>query len=29
VRGTDIPATVAAINEVPLNGLSGEPLIER
>jgi predicted AlkP superfamily phosphohydrolase/phosphomutase len=25
----DIPATVAALNEVPLDGLSGEPLIER
>lgn len=25
----DIPATVAALNEVPLVGLSGEPLIER
>ncbi|HEU5063200.1 MAG TPA: alkaline phosphatase family protein [Solirubrobacterales bacterium] len=28
-RVTDIPATVAALNEVPLDGLSGEPLIER
>jgi predicted AlkP superfamily phosphohydrolase/phosphomutase len=28
-RTTDIPATVAALNEVPLDGLSGEPLIER
>lgn len=28
-RITDIPATVAALNEVPLDGLSGEPLIER
>ncbi|HEX6601454.1 MAG TPA: alkaline phosphatase family protein [Solirubrobacterales bacterium] len=25
---TDIPATVATLNEVPLDGLSGEPLIE-
>jgi predicted AlkP superfamily phosphohydrolase/phosphomutase len=25
----DIPATVAALNEVPLDGLAGEPLIER
>lgn len=28
-RITDIPATVAALNDVPLAGLSGEPLIER
>jgi predicted AlkP superfamily phosphohydrolase/phosphomutase len=28
-RVTDIPATVAALNEVPLDGVSGEPLIER
>jgi predicted AlkP superfamily phosphohydrolase/phosphomutase len=28
-RITDIPATVASLNEVPLDGLSGEPLIER
>jgi predicted AlkP superfamily phosphohydrolase/phosphomutase len=28
-RVTDIPATVAALNEVPLDGLAGEPLIER
>lgn len=28
-RITDIPATVAALNGIPLNGLSGEPLIER
>jgi predicted AlkP superfamily phosphohydrolase/phosphomutase len=28
-RVTDIPATVAALNEVLLDGLSGEPLIER
>jgi predicted AlkP superfamily phosphohydrolase/phosphomutase len=28
-RVTDIPATVAALNDVPLDGLSGEPLIER
>lgn len=28
-RVTDIPATVASLNGVPLNGLSGEPLIER
>jgi predicted AlkP superfamily phosphohydrolase/phosphomutase len=28
-RITDIPATVAALNGVPLAGLSGEPLIER
>lgn len=28
-RVTDIPATVAALNEVPLDGLSGEPLLER
>ncbi|HEV2727616.1 MAG TPA: hypothetical protein VGV34_04930, partial [Solirubrobacterales bacterium] len=28
-RVTDIPATAAALNEVPLEGLSGEPLIER
>jgi predicted AlkP superfamily phosphohydrolase/phosphomutase len=28
-RIADIPATVAALNDVPLNGLSGEPLIER
>jgi predicted AlkP superfamily phosphohydrolase/phosphomutase len=28
-RITDIPATVAALNGVPLEGLSGEPLIER
>jgi predicted AlkP superfamily phosphohydrolase/phosphomutase len=28
-RVTDIPATVAALNEVPLDGLSGAPLIER
>jgi predicted AlkP superfamily phosphohydrolase/phosphomutase len=28
-RVTDIPATVAALNAVPLDGLSGEPLIER
>jgi predicted AlkP superfamily phosphohydrolase/phosphomutase len=28
-RITDIPATVAALNGVPLDGLSGEPLIER
>ncbi|HEU4739510.1 MAG TPA: alkaline phosphatase family protein [Solirubrobacterales bacterium] len=28
-RVTDIPATVAALNGVPLEGLSGEPLIER
>lgn len=28
-RITDIPATVAALNDVPLDGLSGEPLIER
>jgi predicted AlkP superfamily phosphohydrolase/phosphomutase len=27
-RVTDIPATVAALNGVPLEGLSGEPLIE-
>lgn len=27
-RITDIPATVAALNDVPLDGLSGEPLIE-
>jgi predicted AlkP superfamily phosphohydrolase/phosphomutase len=27
-RVTDIPATVAALNDVPLDGLSGEPLIE-
>lgn len=27
-RITDIPATVAALNGVPLDGLSGEPLIE-
>jgi predicted AlkP superfamily phosphohydrolase/phosphomutase len=26
---TDIPATVAALNDVPLDGLSGEPLLER
>jgi predicted AlkP superfamily phosphohydrolase/phosphomutase len=26
---SDIPATVAALNEVPLDDLSGEPLIER
>jgi predicted AlkP superfamily phosphohydrolase/phosphomutase len=26
---SDIPATVAALNEVPLDGLGGEPLIER
>lgn len=25
----DIPATVAALNDVPLDGLSGQPLIER
>ena len=29
VRITDIPATVAALNDVPLEGLSGEPLLER
>jgi predicted AlkP superfamily phosphohydrolase/phosphomutase len=28
-RITDIPATVATLNEVPLDGLGGEPLIER
>jgi predicted AlkP superfamily phosphohydrolase/phosphomutase len=28
-RVTDIPATVAALNDVPLENLSGEPLIER
>lgn len=28
-RIADIPATVASLNEVPLDGLSGEPLIER
>lgn len=28
-RVTDIPATVAALNGVPLDGLSGEPLLER
>ncbi|HEU4461382.1 MAG TPA: alkaline phosphatase family protein [Solirubrobacterales bacterium] len=28
-RVTDIPATVAALSGVPLDGLSGEPLIER
>jgi predicted AlkP superfamily phosphohydrolase/phosphomutase len=28
-RIADIPATVAALNGVPLDGLSGEPLIER
>jgi predicted AlkP superfamily phosphohydrolase/phosphomutase len=28
-RITDIPATVAALNGVPLDGLAGEPLIER
>lgn len=28
-RITDIPATVAALNGVPLQGLSGQPLIER
>jgi len=28
-RIADIPATVAALNETPLHGLSGEPLIER
>jgi len=28
-RVTDIPATVAALNGVPLEGLSGEPLLER
>lgn len=28
-RITDIPATVAALNGVPVDGLSGEPLIER
>lgn len=28
-RIADIPATVAALNEVPLDGLSGKPLIER
>lgn len=28
-RITDIPATAAALNGVPLDGLSGEPLIER
>jgi len=28
-RITDIPATVAALNGVPLDGLNGEPLIER
>jgi predicted AlkP superfamily phosphohydrolase/phosphomutase len=28
-RITDIPATVAALNQVPLDGLSGEPLLER
>lgn len=28
-RITDIPATVAALSDVPLDGLSGEPLIER
>ncbi|HEX6204335.1 MAG TPA: alkaline phosphatase family protein [Solirubrobacterales bacterium] len=28
-RITDIPATVASLNGVPLDGLSGEPLIER
>lgn len=27
-RVTDIPATVAALNGIPLDGLSGEPLIE-
>ena len=27
-RITDIPATVAALNEVPLDRLSGEPLLE-
>jgi predicted AlkP superfamily phosphohydrolase/phosphomutase len=28
-RVTDIPATVAALCEVPIEGLSGEPLLER
>jgi predicted AlkP superfamily phosphohydrolase/phosphomutase len=28
-RISDIPATVAALNKAPLDGLSGEPLIER
>jgi len=28
-RITDIPATVAALNGLPMDGLSGEPLIER
>ncbi len=28
-RVTDIPATVAALNNLPLEGLSGEPLLER
>lgn len=28
-RITDIPATVAALNDIPLEALSGEPLIER
>jgi predicted AlkP superfamily phosphohydrolase/phosphomutase len=28
-RITDIPATVAALNEVPLDGLTGNPLMER
>lgn len=28
-RVTDIPATVAALNGVPLDGLAGEPLIDR
>jgi predicted AlkP superfamily phosphohydrolase/phosphomutase len=28
-RIADIPATVAALNQVPLEGLAGEPLIER
>jgi predicted AlkP superfamily phosphohydrolase/phosphomutase len=28
-RITDIPATVAALSDVPLDGLAGEPLIER
>jgi predicted AlkP superfamily phosphohydrolase/phosphomutase len=28
-RIADVPATVAALCDVPLNGLSGEPLIER
>jgi len=28
-RVTDIPATVAALSDIPLEGLSGEPLLER